>query len=220
MKITGFINKQNLGFRPLQKLFNPKPGIKKSDSIDHLLKEISTQEYYDKIICLIKNDLLLRYTPEAVENSIVNLEFHLYSKAGSEPTFKKERENFIVQQSTPKVKTNEILTDEKKQEVWKVETRIPKWFRNPHQINTRILITFMELLRDNNSVPVHKLEAACRSINTFQTNYSQMKIIAEKNHAKVFEESGGRITLWEPVKMFVKKEYEKYNRRRGKSYTT
>ena len=35
-----------------------------------------------------------------------------------------------------------------------------------------------------------------------------MKIIAEKNHGKVFEQFGGNITLWKPVVTGVR-EYEK-----------
>lgn len=39
-----------------------------------------------------------------------------------------------------------------------------------------------------------------------------MKNLGEKNHAKVFEESGSRVTLWEPVRKFVKNEYKRYNK--------
>jgi hypothetical protein len=119
----------------------------------------------------------------------------------------------IQEQPTPGVKINEILTDEKKQEVWKVHSRVPKWFRKPHQINSRILIAYLDLLGENKSVPLHKLESACRSIKTFQNNYVQMKSFGERNHAKVFEESGGRVTLWEPVREFVKQEFKNFKKR-------
>ena len=36
--------------------------------------------------------------------------------------------------------------------------------------------------------------------SAFITNYNQMKIIAEKNHGKVFEQVGDRVYLWENVK--------------------
>lgn len=43
-----------------------------------------------------------------------------------------------------------------------------------------------------------------------------MKSFGAKNHAKVFEESGSKMTLWEPTREFIKKEYEKFLRK-GKS---
>lgn len=74
----------------------------------------------------------------------------------------------------------------------------------------------MELLGDGKSVPFYKMESSCRSLKTFQNNYNQMKSFGERNHAKVFEEAGSRITLWEPTRHFVKKEYEKFLKRRKK----
>lgn len=127
----------------------------------------------------------------------------------------KEEEPVEMQdQPTPVVRMNEILTAEKKQEVWKVHSRVPKWFKNPNQYNSQILIAYMNLLGENKSVPLYKLESECRKIKTFKNNYSQMKIISDHNHAKVFEESGGRVTLWEPVRQFVKQEYLKSKKRR------
>lgn len=118
----------------------------------------------------------------------------------------------IQKQPTPIIKNYEILSNEKQQEVEKVQSRVPGWFRKPHQINSRILIAYMDLLGEDKSVPLHKLEAACRSIKTFQNNYIQMKSFGERNHAKVFEEAGGRVTLWEPVRDFILKEYNSYMR--------
>ena len=46
--------------------------------------------------------------------------------------------------------------------------------------------------------------------SAFITNYNQMKIIAEKNHGKVFEQVGDRVYLWENVKDIVLKMYEIY----------
>jgi hypothetical protein len=43
---------------------------------------------------------------------------------------------------------------------------------------------------------------------SFASNFVQMKIIAEKNHGKVFEQCGDAITLWKPVLSSIR-EYEK-----------
>ncbi len=91
-------------------------------------------------------------------------------------------------------------------EVNKIKKRVPKWLRKPTQFNSKILNTFMKL-SNNNSYPIsisslrNHLDTLDRS--KFITNYSQMKIIAERNHAKVFEEINGEITLWEPVADFI-----------------
>lgn len=121
-----------------------------------------------------------------------------------------------LDQQNLELEINYIIGGKKKNEIDKIEKRIPKWFRNPHQINTRILVAYMELLGDGKSVPFYKLEASCRSIKTFQNNYNQMKSFGEKNHSKVFEEAGSRITLWQPTREFVKKEYEKFLKRMKK----
>jgi hypothetical protein len=87
----------------------------------------------------------------------------------------------------PEPEINYIVEDEKMDEVFKVQNRIPRWFKNPHQINSRILIAYMELLENDKSVSYHKLESSCRSIETFQNNYVQMKSFGERNHAKVLK---------------------------------
>ena len=40
-------------------------------------------------------------------------------------------------------------------------------------------------------------------------NFRQMKTVSDKNHAKVFTEEDGFITLWSPVANFIVEEYEK-----------
>ncbi len=95
------------------------------------------------------------------------------------------------------------------EEIEKVRSKIPNWLKNTDQINSKILINYMELLKQDNSVLYKNLENSCSSIPSFKSNYNQMKTISIKNHAKVFEEVGGVITLWLPVKEFIKVEYEK-----------
>jgi hypothetical protein len=42
----------------------------------------------------------------------------------------------------------------------------------------------------------------------FESNFLQMKIIAEKNHGKIFEQNGDIVCLWEPIIESIR-EYEK-----------
>ena len=97
------------------------------------------------------------------------------------------------------------------EEIEKVKRKIPKWFRNDRQINSRILIKFLELSnKDINPVSKKKLEEACRDIN-FTGNYNQMKNVGENNHAQVFYENNGYISLQhdKEVREFILEEYEK-----------
>ena len=183
-------------------------------SVEDLKNQVTSPEYEQKLKILLKEDLLTRYEKGTVEKVVDDLSFLIYEEIPIEENFEEEEEQELkideqeINIEEPEI--NFLLDGEKKNEVDKIENRIPKWFRNPHQINTRILVAYMELLGDDKSVPLYKLETSCRSIKTFQSNYNQMKIISEKNHGKIFEESGSRITLWEPTRNFVKKEYEKY----------
>lgn len=104
------------------------------------------------------------------------------------------------------------MTEEENQEIEKVRDRVSSWFKNPQQINTRILLAYLSLSQKRNNITKELLEVECRrcGVTTFQINYPQMKSIAEKNHAKVFDENGGFITLWEPVSKFILREYEKF----------
>ncbi len=93
------------------------------------------------------------------------------------------------------------------QEMERVMKKIPKWFNSPNQANHKILVTYLKLLGDNNSVRLSELQKSCFDIENFANHYTAMKVIREKNHGKVFEENNKQIFLWEPVKDFIKAEY-------------
>jgi hypothetical protein len=108
-------------------------------------------------------------------------------------------------------KSNSIFTYEKddiSQEVKKVTRRLPRWFRNQSQNNSKILISFLKLYLQNQTIDVHLLKEQCSSVKDFYGNYNQMKNFGEKNHGKVFEEKDGVVMLWEPVKDFILKLYD------------
>jgi hypothetical protein len=102
---------------------------------------------------------------------------------------------------------NEPGEDREKNEILKVLSRVPKWFKRPDQTNSRILIKFMNLLEKTEEVTIDQLAAACEDVPRFHGNFTQMNNIAEKNHGKVFQLSGGIITLWEPVRDFIIHQY-------------
>lgn len=96
-------------------------------------------------------------------------------------------------------------------EIEKVQRKIPQWFDKPRQINSQILVAFIQLSRSNQiPIDVSTLEKHCNiDSKTFNSNYAQMKLIAPKNHSKVFEEVDGKVTLWSPVAEFIIAQYTK-----------
>lgn len=101
------------------------------------------------------------------------------------------------------------VSDSEALEIKKVKNRVIGWFRKKHQFNSKILMAFLNLSKCN-QIPVHisliekKLGLDSRSFNI---NFHQMKIIAEKNHGKVFDENEyGDVVLWKPVAGFIESE--------------
>ena len=89
------------------------------------------------------------------------------------------------------------------EEIKKVKRRVPRWFKNPGQINSRILLIFLELRKNKILISPDILRKSCSGITDFYGNYNQMKNFGQQNHAKVFEEKNGIITLWSPVEDFI-----------------
>jgi len=100
------------------------------------------------------------------------------------------------------------LKDKIENEIKKVKRRIPKWFENKTQINSKILYAFINIYLRNKNVTVEELEKEANE-KTFKTNYDQMKIIAPHNHAKIFEEIDGIVYFWNEVEEFIWNYYNK-----------
>lgn len=106
-------------------------------------------------------------------------------------------------------KTDYSKSNQREQEIDKIIRKLPKWFKNPDFICSKILIIFLELEKKYGSVEYDVLSDSCSGIKTFKSNFAQMKNFGEKNHGKVFEQNGSIVTLWNPVKEFVDMEYKK-----------
>ena len=134
------------------------------------------------------------------------LEEKLLSIIGDSKLLLKQLENSKIKRV---VKPRNTTTSESSvtNEIQRVERRVPLWMSRPTQHNSIILNTYMQL-SNNNQTPISvSLLEKHSSTDKFTTNYNQMKIIADKNHAKVFEESDGIVRLWEPVAEFIVKQY-------------
>ena len=88
------------------------------------------------------------------------------------------------------------------QEIQKVKNRLKLWANRPDQKNHQILKKWLELSNDQQTAVKEEdfAQAASNSgINKFYDNFIQMKIIADKNHGKVFDVNNGYVTLWKPI---------------------
>ena len=85
-------------------------------------------------------------------------------------------------------------------EVEKVNRRLRLWAKRQNQINSRILNAFLKLKRSGLTVITESdLRGEFLEEKSFDSNFLQMKIIAEKNHGKVFDQYGEIISIWRPV---------------------
>ena len=91
-------------------------------------------------------------------------------------------------------------------EIAKVRRKLPRWIRNPDQINTRILMAFLSVMRSTGKSYVNEddLKKEFGNNSTLKKNLPQMCTISSKNHAKIFSRDGSQLLIWEPVKDLVK----------------
>ena len=85
--------------------------------------------------------------------------------------------------------------------------RLPKWARNPSQLNHKIIRAYLQLAEEG-VVTLDRLAARCNDpirhpdvfVPTFSSNFAQMKFDEHTSHGKVFEvDHRGIITIWSEV---------------------
>lgn len=95
---------------------------------------------------------------------------------------------------------NSTSTDVETREANKVRRRLRLWARRQNQINSRILNAFLALKRSGEDIVTETmLKSEFPGEQSFDSNFAQMKTIAEKNHGKIFEQHGEQISLWPPI---------------------
>ncbi len=99
---------------------------------------------------------------------------------------------------------------DEKDEVKKIERKLPRWASNPTQTNSRILRAYLTLEERNgqDGITVKMLEEEYEKQGgkaPFHSNFVQMKIIAPKNHGKIFEVNGEVVSIWPKVSDLVNK---------------
>ncbi len=114
-----------------------------------------------------------------------------------------------VQGLLEKPKLPELSPKSDRVEVNKVNRRLRLWARRQDQINSKILNAFLKLKRSGKEkITEIDLKNELPQEQSFESNFAQMKVIADKNHGKVFDQFGDVISLWDPVVPGID-EYEK-----------
>jgi hypothetical protein len=102
--------------------------------------------------------------------------------------------------------------DGEAEEIKKIKRKIDRWFFNKNQMNSKILYAFIRLYEQNGGVVTYAQLEKEANVHSFKTNFDQMKNFGEKNHGKIFEQSGQDIYLWEKVKDLIWNKYREYTK--------
>ncbi|MBD9357987.1 hypothetical protein [Methylomonas albis] len=155
----------------------------------------------------------------SIEPKLVKLKGHLESAAFmvSKGALEKEAHSEIVQSLVILSEIEGMLANPMEVEVYKksdmreinkVNRRLKLWAKRQNQINSKILNAFLKLERSGvTTITETDIRNELPEEKSFESNFVQMKIIAEKNHGKIFEQYGDNIALWNPVIAGVR-EYE------------
>jgi hypothetical protein len=116
--------------------------------------------------------------------------------------------NDIPQNATnTETDNNEIQTTDlqqlEKDEIVKVARKLERWLTRPSQINSQILNSFLKLNDTHEKITIELLRSSLPEINTFNSNLNQMSIIAEQNHAKIFELNNNVVEVWKPIQSLI-----------------
>ncbi|WP_080847940.1 hypothetical protein [Cytobacillus gottheilii] len=162
--------------------------------------------------CNVNDDILEKFnlaltinkeeSKEVIENFMIQYITNSFSKTTH--TYK----------SLLKEKSNNIFMDT---DTGKARGRIPKWAKNSHQINHKIVRAFYKLERQLGYVTVADLEKKCSDIEnspdtyvkTFASNFAQMKFDGPKSHGKVFEVENDKVVIWKNIKETLE-EYKEF----------
>jgi hypothetical protein len=207
-----FINlfqKETFSYENIERYIQKKiESIKENQTVENLKNEITTTEYSEYLKNELKNKLLREHSESVIEKVLVDFKVKIYDSTQTEI----QRTIFV---QNPQNSSDDYNGTSKEIELAKIYKKVPVWFEKPHQKNSQILINYMKLREQKTPVTFFELEKACERVINFRSSYQAMKTISERNNAKVFDEVGRIISLWEPGKSFVEKEYERYLKRNG-----
>jgi hypothetical protein len=178
--------------------------IEENKSLDDLIDFFTSTQGNEYVLKLISDDLKDKHSPKIIEQLKSKISIEISSKSSYCKT-----ENLDYLRKISKI-SESYNANEIESESLKIHNRVPNWLRKPHQTNSQILLNYLKLRNNRDSIAIDSLEQSCRNIKNFKSNYQGMKNFGEKNHGKVFNEVGNQVFLWEPVRSFIENEYAKY----------
>jgi hypothetical protein len=180
--------------------------IKQNQIVESLKNKITSSEYSEFLKNKLESKLLEQHNSSIVNKVLENFKVKIYDTTQTEI----RKSNYI---QVPQQNFENFNSTTKELELSKIYKKVPVWFNKPSQKNSQILINYMRLREHKTPVTFFELEKACQRIVNFRSSYQAMKTISDRNNAKVFDEVGKIISLWEPGKSFVEKEYIKFKKR-------
>lgn len=103
------------------------------------------------------------------------------------------------------------LERESSAEIAKVVRRLKMWSKpeRQSQFNSQILNAYIELKRSGlEKITEEDIHSHIGPNSWFISNFIQMKVVADRNHGKIFDSDGRYVTIWGPVQSAVH-EYER-----------
>jgi hypothetical protein len=176
------------------------------------------------------SDTLLNLLDQAIDignwlaisnlREIVSDESHFRQQVVSQLGYLRAVEALLTQATPTFIEQNQASDDPDLLEIRKVERRLKLWCKRPDQINSFILSCYLRIRCEEGaeSVSLDRLREryisercsltgrvpSSSDSREFDTNFDQMKIIADRNHGKVFEvDSKGYVTIWKKVHFAV-----------------
>ena len=185
-------------------------GNERKRIVENILSKYKIDSHFEIDIGKVENEIIQAHYPISKNFYFLCRSCHkIYDSKYSEDEIydevKNEDTKLIINKQKQKL---EILNDIDI-EVEKIRNKLPKWFRNKNQYNSKIMYAFLKLYENNEKVNYDVLKNEA-NIETFKSNFDQMKNIQKKNHGKIFEQEGDYVYLWENVKELVLNYYKKY----------
>lgn len=113
-------------------------------------------------------------------------------------------DNFVTEEKSVRNPSSQLNTNASEAEQKRVRNRLKLWARRQYQINARILNAFLRLKNSGvRMITVDDLKRELPDVESFDSNFVQMKMIAKNNHGKIFEQDGAVVAIWAPVLPYV-----------------
>jgi len=183
-------------------------GNERKKIVEKILAQYKIDNLYKIDIAIVENEIIKAHYP--INENFIFLCRSCHKKYDSQY---QEDEIYDEDQNVKNISITKNInklenTNENDLEFNKIQNKLPNWLRNKNQYNSKILYAFMRLYEKNEKVSYEALKNET-NIETFKSNFDQMKNFGKQNHGKIFEQRGDYVYLWENVKELVLSSFKK-----------